>query len=813
MVKTITKSPKVDVVAHSMGGLIARRYIAHYMNSTEPDVNQLIMLGTPNGGSYTAMLIIPGLAASGPLGFIIAVTGWNYPAVLELTPMSLYIFNNYNSERRGVPFYAVAGNLGTFTLTGCAVGNPLELDPDDIIVSRFSAFAISLNGKWNFPNDEPGGCNGWHTGMRSNASSTFDGGPDIFAQFVRPLLEGNRPSNEILSTQSATIINEPNPLQVSHVQTGTVQPNTLLEFTWDVSSEGQAVLGVIGQLDKMRISVQDPTGRLITPDTQDSLITYWAMDKEIFPLATYTINNTQAGTWKTIIEPISTTPAGGFPVAAFVGIESKLRLQVIPSTQLYQTDQPVLVRSDLRAEQTAIQNANVTARLLNPDNTFTELMLVDDGQHNDEQANDGIYGNQFIPRVHGVYGGVIKASGTYAGRSFSRIVDVSTFVERRYALHLPVTLKQAAPAIQPTAMPTLLMPTATNTPVPATATSTPIPVNTSTMSPTSTSIPIPATATSTPIPTNTPTMSPTSTSTPIPVTATFTPTPTNLPTTAPTPTPTATSSPTSTFTPVATATPSPVVTPTNTASCFGRYVMDQGPAIASFRIPPNCQRLTVQLWAAGGGGMWEGTGGNGGYLEAEMPVTSGMVIKVVVGQGGRGASCGGDTNGGGGGGHTSILDINGTPLLSAGGGGGGHRLTQPCHGGSTCSLMGYGVGGWGFGAGGQKSDPTATDGQPGTGYPDFNGGISGTNNCGADRGYGGNIGGGGGGGGTRSGYGGGGGGGGYPGGSGGASGNGGHGAQNYYFQSATVIANNSNGSQGGTGNEDGHDGRAIITWQ
>lgn len=46
-IKLITGSDKVDVVAHSMGGLVARRYIQEY----GPDnIDNLILIGTPNNG-------------------------------------------------------------------------------------------------------------------------------------------------------------------------------------------------------------------------------------------------------------------------------------------------------------------------------------------------------------------------------------------------------------------------------------------------------------------------------------------------------------------------------------------------------------------------------------------------------------------------------------------------------------------------------------------------------------------------------------------------------------------------------------------
>jgi len=45
---------KVDIIAHSMGGLVARSYIQGANYQTRNDVDQLIMLGTPNHGSSFA---------------------------------------------------------------------------------------------------------------------------------------------------------------------------------------------------------------------------------------------------------------------------------------------------------------------------------------------------------------------------------------------------------------------------------------------------------------------------------------------------------------------------------------------------------------------------------------------------------------------------------------------------------------------------------------------------------------------------------------------------------------------------------------
>lgn len=50
--KEVTKSPKVDIVSHSMGGIVARSYAQSKLYNS--DINKLIMIGTPNTGSAKA---------------------------------------------------------------------------------------------------------------------------------------------------------------------------------------------------------------------------------------------------------------------------------------------------------------------------------------------------------------------------------------------------------------------------------------------------------------------------------------------------------------------------------------------------------------------------------------------------------------------------------------------------------------------------------------------------------------------------------------------------------------------------------------
>ena len=98
-----TNSWHVDIVAHSMGGLISRQYINTFMLPVfdgKPEVKRLIMLGTPNMGSPCADMV----------GNIFEFFGENdMNAMRELRPSVVAEFNRNVTNRRGVKFSILAG--------------------------------------------------------------------------------------------------------------------------------------------------------------------------------------------------------------------------------------------------------------------------------------------------------------------------------------------------------------------------------------------------------------------------------------------------------------------------------------------------------------------------------------------------------------------------------------------------------------------------------------------------------------------------------------------------------------------------------
>jgi uncharacterized protein (TIGR03437 family) len=103
--------PQIDLVAHSMGGLIARAYLAGiqpnetFQPPAPPLVRKLVLIATPNFGSFVA----------GNYASSIVTTSQS----AELVPGSallwnLATWNQYYDDLRGVDALAVVGNAGSY---------------------------------------------------------------------------------------------------------------------------------------------------------------------------------------------------------------------------------------------------------------------------------------------------------------------------------------------------------------------------------------------------------------------------------------------------------------------------------------------------------------------------------------------------------------------------------------------------------------------------------------------------------------------------------------------------------------------------
>ncbi len=120
----------------------------------------------------------------------------------------------------------------------------------------------------------------------------------------------------------------------------------------------------------------------------------------------------------------------------------------------------------------------------------------------------------------------------------------------------------------------------------------------------------------------------------------------------------------------------------------------------SYTVPSGVSLVRVKIWGAGGGaasnisGIY-GSGGGAGFVQADVPVTPGETLNIIVGRGGAGWNStegyagsaypngGAATNFGGGGGGRSEVSKSGLLLVAAGGGGGGYQFNGTAGPGGT----------------------------------------------------------------------------------------------------------------------------------
>lgn len=180
------------------------------------------------------------------------------------------------------------------------------------------------------------------------------------------------------------------------------------------------------------------------------------------------------------------------------------------------------------------------------------------------------------------------------------------------------------------------------------------------------------------------------------------------------------------------------ITGTNFSSGAESKIYNYTGSDQTYTVPAGVTSIRVKMWGAGGGGgnkggwTWGYEGGGGGYTTANIAVTPGQVLTVMVGAGGNrgtlgsnsanygggGPNCGGtDCQYGGQGGGRSAIRVGGEDILTAGGGGGG---------GSTNGVISNNNGGGGGGLTGQDGKAAAGIAMAGKGATQYNGGAAGS---------------------------------------------------------------------------------------
>ena len=333
-VRQRTGAAAVDIVAHSMGGLVARYYVAQLME--EPDVAQLILLGTPHGGSDCALLP--------------AALGFYLPAALELRPSYLAgIFNPQVVDLRGVTATTLAG-----TPIEEAFRAPCTGVPSDLVVDIDSAAAAG-GELYRLPL--------LHTVLNSSAQA--------FEEFVAPLLL--RPNEPLAGAESL-----PPPLleatQTTHVYSGVVRPGSSVEVEIDLDAVTVASFAMFDPSTSLDVQVTGASGALVTLTPEANGLIRVDDPASLVNLG-YGFASPRPGPWRVAVLPGPNTPSSGAEFALLAKVVGGVTLTVRAEPLLPMIGELVTITASVDDVATDRDRDELVAVVRRPDGQVTRIAL------------------------------------------------------------------------------------------------------------------------------------------------------------------------------------------------------------------------------------------------------------------------------------------------------------------------------------------------------------------------------------------------------------------------------------------------------
>jgi pimeloyl-ACP methyl ester carboxylesterase len=333
-VKRATGAQMVDIVAHSMGGLISRYYIDRLMAGR--DVAQLIMLGPPHGGSGCA-----NLPAS--LGFYL-------PATLELRPSYLReVFNRQITRRRGVAFYLMAGTSIVESFKA-----PCTDTPSDLVVSRASVTAVTA------PITE-----------MPLLHTTMTGSEQVFKNFVLPHLQrqaGEFPAESDVPPPASAAA----PVQFTKVFTGHVDAGGAREITINLDNVAVASFAHYDPTNSLKVTVRGASGDVINlaPDAHGLIL---VNDPATMVTLGYGFQNPKPGPWKITLQATERTPGKGADYAVLAKVVGGAVLRTQADRTVVQADQPITISATFELAEQPLADPALRAAIRRPDGVIEEI--------------------------------------------------------------------------------------------------------------------------------------------------------------------------------------------------------------------------------------------------------------------------------------------------------------------------------------------------------------------------------------------------------------------------------------------------------
>lgn len=418
-VRTRTGASHVDVIAHSMGGLITRQYIQTEMPSSpdhKPVVNRMLQMGTPNRGTPCAdMVVLNATLTDSSVPFS--------PATEQNTTRFVRgVFNEQYTNLKGVTPANLAG-----------VGRPLpclappehtEFHDSDLIVPLWSArfypdvprtgtvHMSMTDSAWDFES---------YVKPRLASVPGKDGDPDL------PRLTKGVTGDSAMDAAPAATATDDGGTDAGSVfaaSSTAVEAGKTVSVPLDVP-QGSA-FGVTGSLPStVGLVLRNPSGE---PAAQYAA----GSDEAKQPVQGLSVAKPRAGAWKLEITNSATEPVTANLGAWVAGNPVKVAATVEQPSE----DGRVKVTGTVTDDGKPVTAVPVQAIVIGEDGARVELSLKDDGNSGDGGAGDGVYGATSESLADGVYSVTVRADTAKGLRAVLDVVEVKKPDLREFELTL-----------------------------------------------------------------------------------------------------------------------------------------------------------------------------------------------------------------------------------------------------------------------------------------------------------------------------------------------------------------------------------------
>ena len=399
---------KIDIVAHSMGGLVTRKA---FQKGLKGSVGKFIMLGTPNHGSelflaHNLPFLCSSLVDLQLIGINIGQNCWLDKkalgqASIDMTPDSAFLKGlGYDGDG----YFTIAGTNPGLILSMILPTGTILLTYDlltglkndgfvreksvflpDSTYSRFACNHFELHNK---------------DGVINKVKHILR--PEVFhasveKQSMVELLADNTTSG--MDSEGSSF-------------TGFIAPGATVEHAVTITASDNVTFLFAASADNAIFTVRSPGGM-----TYDNTSVEYYSEANVKAFA---IASPEDGQWTlTVAIPSSVTETVEYSILTL--LKTGIRLYAAMPSQSFDAGEQPLLQAVLNNGDTPITGATVQVVIAKADNTTETVTLYDDGNHGDNGSADGIYGVVYAGAgEQGLYELVFKASGTIDGKAFSR---------------------------------------------------------------------------------------------------------------------------------------------------------------------------------------------------------------------------------------------------------------------------------------------------------------------------------------------------------------------------------------------------------